>query len=122
MKKLLLLLVLVTGTMVSKAQLANTKWTGTMYVPTDAQVTLNFKKDSVEMIINENDMVGETMAYTIKDDVITLKKLSGHSPCGTDTFTVKYIIKDGKLFITPLTDPCEDRTHSWASAGYTKVK
>ena len=57
-----------------------------MYVPTDTQVTLNFKKDSVEMIINENNFIGETMAYTIKDDVITLKKLSGNSPCGTRYF------------------------------------
>ena len=121
MKTFLLSIILLTMLTVSKAQLTNTKWTGTMYIPTDAQVTLSFKKDTVDMIINENDYVGETMSYMVKDSVITLKKLSGNSPCSSGTFTVKYFIKDNKLFIEPLKDPCENRTHAWPQTGFTKV-
>ncbi len=121
MKTFLLSIILLTLVTVSKAQLTNTKWTGAMYIPTNVQVTLSFKQDTVDMIINENDYVGETMSYTVKDSVITLKKLSGNSPCGNDTFTVKYLIKDNKLFIKPLTDPCDDRTHAWPQTGFTKV-
>jgi hypothetical protein len=75
------------------------------------------------MIIVENQMVGETMTYSVKDSVITMNKTSGNSPCNIgDEFKVKYVIKDGKLFISNLSDPCDARTQSWNKEPFTRVE
>jgi hypothetical protein len=118
----LLAILLLTAT-ISKAQLKNTKWAGKLNVPDETPVILDFKTDSVNLIIEVNGMVGETMAYSVKDDVITMHKTSGNSPCNVgDVFTVKYTIKDDKLFINNLTDPCEARVQSWTGAPLIRVK
>jgi hypothetical protein len=125
MKKILVLILAIVGTLSAKAQLANTKWAGNMSVPDDVSVVLQFKADSLLLIIKprgENEFVGETMTYSLKDSTITLSKVSGNSPCGEDKFTVKYTIKDQQLFIKPLTDPCDARVGSWPKEPFVKVK
>ena len=101
----------------------NTKWQGELNVPYKTMVILNFKKDSVDMIIADNGMIGETMTYSVKDSVITMKKTGGNSPCNVDdVFRVKYLIKDDKLFISNILDPCDARVQSWSNEPLARVK
>jgi heat shock protein HslJ len=120
MKIMLICLVLLSATLISKAQLANTKWTGTMMVPDEAQVMLSFKKDSLYIIINDEPV--ESMTYSVKDSLITGNKVDGKSPCNNDTFTLKYTIKEDKLFIKDIADPCDPRLHAWVNDPFTKQK
>jgi hypothetical protein len=123
MKKLSLLALLLLTAVLSKAQLKNTKWQGMMNVPDKMSVILNFKKDSVDMLIVEYGMVGESMTYAVADSVITMKKTDGHSPCDVGgLFKVKYLIKDDKLFINNLSDPCDARSQSWNKEPFVRVK
>jgi len=116
----LIVLLITAGT--AKAQLINTKWEGKLNVPDEIKVILYFKQDSVDMIIVDDDMVGETMAYSLKDSVITMKKISGNSPCNVgDVFKVKFLIKGDKLFIHNLSDPCDERTHAWTDEPLIRV-
>jgi hypothetical protein len=108
---------------ISKAQLKNTKWQGKMNVPDLTPIVLDFKADSVNMVIVDNGMVGETMTYSVKDTIITLAKTGGNSPCNVgDVFKVKYVIKDNKLFISNLSDPCDPRAQSWTNEPFILVK
>jgi hypothetical protein len=122
MRTLSILALLLLTSAISKAQLKNTQWKGKMSVPSETTVILDFKEDSVDMIIVDNEMVGETMTYSVKDSVITMKKTSGHSPCNVgDEFKVKYLIQDDKLFISNLSDPCDARIHCWSDEPLIRV-
>ena len=123
MKIFYLLVTLLSIGMVAKAQLQNTKWAGKLYVPEETKVVLDFRKDTVDMIIVDPGFVGETMTYSVKDSVITMKKTSGNSPCNVgDGFQVKYLIKDDKLFISNILDPCDARSQAWTNEPLIRVK
>jgi len=120
MKTILICLVLVSASLISKAQLANTKWNGTMMVPSETQVTLAFKKDSLYIVINDEPV--ESMTYSVKDSLITAKKVDGKSPCNTNAFTLKYTINGDKLFIKDVADTCDPRLNAWTANPFTKQK
>ena len=123
MRTIYLVIILLSVATLSKAQLKNTKWEGKMNVPDETQVTLDFKTDSVDIVIADNGMVGESMTYSVKDSVITMKKTSGHSPCNVgDEFKVKYSIKGNQLFISNLSDPCDPRVQSWTKEPFVRTK
>ena len=105
----------------ASAQLTNTKWKGAISAPTEVEVVLQFKKDTLNIVIAGTDNVIESMKYSIKDDVITINKISGGSPCNNDvSATVKYIIKDKSLILVPVNDPCEERKNAWPVEGFIK--
>jgi hypothetical protein len=123
MKTFYFLIALLLTAAISKAQLTNTKWQGDVNIPSSATVIFDFKKDTVNMILAENSQVVETMAYSVKDSVITMKKTNGLSPCNVgDVFKVKYVINGDKLYITSLSDPCDDRVSSWTKEPLIRVK
>jgi hypothetical protein len=107
--------------LISKAQLAGTKWSGTMNVPTETNVSLEFKADTLFLAITDMGIIGETMLYTVKDSVITLKKVSGNSPCDIGgAFTVKFKTDGNRLFISVLNDPCDERKNAWTNQPFYK--
>jgi len=114
MKTLSISLLLIITCSFAKAQLAGTKWTGTMLVPEATSVSFDFKKDTLNLIINDSGEIVETMTYTVKDDIITIKKLEGHSPCDEGSLAVlKYAIKNDLLTVTVVSDACDDRKGAW---------
>lgn len=106
----------------ASAQLKNTKWKGTIAAPTDVDVELRFKADTLNIAIAGTDNVIESMKFTIKDDLITVSKLAGGSPCSNDQqATIKYSIKDNQLLLVPVTDPCDERKNAWPIEGFVKL-
>lgn len=107
----------------AKAQLSDSKWTGTMNIPSPAECIFEFKKDTVYLYLGADNSLLETMSYTIKNDTLTLVKLSGMSPCGTDTKGIYRIeVKDDKLFIKPLSDDCQERLNAFPADPFTRQK
>lgn len=121
MKKILLLIALMACITAAKAQLAKTEWSGVMSIPNETEVLLKFSTDTVQIIVKDVNYVGETMLYSVKDGVITLKKTDGNSPCNNDPFTVSYTIKDNKLSIKTLVDHCDDRANMWPANPFEKT-
>ncbi|MFZ4059096.1 MAG: hypothetical protein ACOYKE_13215 [Ferruginibacter sp.] len=99
--------------------LVNTKWEGSLNIPTEVNGGIEFKKDTM-YIMYENNIV-ETMTYKEKGDSLFIQKVSGGSPCeaelGTYTFKIAYDI----LVLNLVQDNCSERSEAFSPAGYKKV-
>jgi len=123
MKKLILILFFLGAGNFAKAQLTNTKWTGTLAVPDLMPIVLSFKADTLEVILQENGEYLETMNYKVSGDTLLLKKISGGSPCPEGSeFKVKFALQRDNLLVTPLSDDCTMRSDSWTKDHFVKVK
>jgi hypothetical protein len=123
MKASILSLIFLLTAAATQAQLKNTKWQGNMNIPNEAKVILDFKTDSVDILVGDAGQVIETMVYAVKDSIITLKKTSGNSPCNVgDEFKIKYKISDDKMWISNFSDPCDPRVQAWVTDPYVRVK
>jgi hypothetical protein len=117
-----LIAVLCAGTM-AHAQLANTKWKNTMMIPEAVECILDFTKDTAKILVADEDMLVETMLYTIKQDTLTIVKLNGTSPCDTETVgKYKFELKDDKLTIVPIADDCNDRSAAFLPDAWIRQK
>lgn len=123
MKAFFLSVVLLFAGVLAKAQLQNTKWTGVMRIPDETKVTLDFRTDTVDIIIADQMMIVETMTFAAKDSVLSMNKTSGHSPCNPgDAFKIKFIIKGDQLFLSNVTDPCDARAQAWTDQPLIRAK
>lgn len=110
-------------TLSAQSQLADTKWKNSMNVPDPVECILHFKKDTlIVMVAADPSMVVETMTYKLKNDTLTIIKLSGTSPCTEAAGVYKCVLKDEKLFITPLNDDCVERANAFTPEGWIKEK
>jgi len=100
--------------------LAQTKWEGVMNIPSPQDCILEFSKTTFN--IDFQDEVVETMSYKISGDTLTLKKLSGSSPCNTEVGQYKYLIANKKLTITLLKDDCTGRAQAFVKEGYSQME
>jgi len=122
MKLLIITLILWGGSTVAHAQLANTKWSGSMAVPELTEVTLEFKKDTVNVALTNSGDVIETATYSINGNIITLKKISGGSPCEIGSVsTLRYVLKENELTISVENDPCGPRAKAWPDEPFKKT-
>src|SRR5450631_884202 len=69
------------------AQLAGTKWEGTIKIPMqDGQlhpfaVVCSFQNDTMSMAYPLGNLPTDVMAYTEKDNIVSIRKVSGGVPC-----------------------------------------
>jgi hypothetical protein len=112
------------------AQLANTKWTGMVRIPTDSTGTLRpygvtwiFTSDTASMIYDIPEMGTEVMTYKTAKDKIMFKKVSGGVPCDTiAVLACSYAIKNDQLSLSRISDQCKPRGQADASQPFTRVK
>ncbi len=120
LKKIFILITILFCIQKINAQLANTSWSGTFKVPDDMPMIIEFKTDSLLAILPDNNQVVETDKYKLSNDTLFMTKLEGESDCDTTGATYKIAIKDGKLFVTPINDPCSQRASAWPVDGMIK--
>ena len=99
-------------------KLENTRWEGTMKIPSETYTVIEFKKDS--SFIWVDNMVIEAMSYTVSGDTLTLAKLYGSSPCAYEKGIYQFTINNNLLKIIAVNDPCHDRVAAWNAEGYKK--
>lgn len=105
------------------AQLKNTKWKGTVHSDNDIDVIFDYRSDTLEVTNIADSSSLETMTYTIKDTVLSLQKIYGQSGCNvTGTGKYKFEIKDDILYITLLSDDCDDRSSALNNSKWVKMK
>lgn len=91
------------------AQLANTKWKGTLNLDSPMDVVFNFTKDTLEVTSVDDNSSLETNIYSVQDSVLSIQKLYGQSQC--DSAAGKYIfsISGNQLTLNVKNDPCDSR-------------
>lgn len=103
-------------------QLAGTAWQGTIMVAQPATVVFEFKADTVTMSLVPSRQLLETMTYTATDSTFTWKKVSGGSPCDTQTpGTLGYKIKDDEITFTLISDACAARANAGIGEPFRKI-
>lgn len=115
----LLLLGLSARTLPAPDPLAQTRWTGLMSIPSSETVELNFSGNKFDIYLA--GQVVETSSYQTRGDTVFFRKLSGGSPCGTETGSYLYQIKANKLLFTAIKDDCQERQDAFSDEGYTKM-
>ncbi|ANI89258.1 hypothetical protein A9P82_08115 [Arachidicoccus ginsenosidimutans] len=126
MKTLIMLLIMLCAAFSLSAQqtdslnLANTKWSGTVYAGQDIDASFSFTKDTLSLLDESGEMI-EQMTYKLNADTLMLKKIQGGSPCGNEAGVYKIIIKDNKLSFIMIQDECGARKAAFENP-YTLVE
>jgi len=111
MKKIVTLTLILFAALITHAQLANTKWKGTLKLEEDVPAFFDFGKDTLKVTRFANNAPIENMAYTITDSTLTLKKTEGQSDCDNEvTGKYKIGIKGDELLLKLVSDACDDRS------------
>lgn len=110
MKSILVLLFTFFAAASVNAQLANSKWRGTLQLDNPVEVIFDFGKDSLKCVVAADNSELETMNFSVKDSVLTLKKLYGQSNCDTAEGKYKFAVKDTELTLWVMEDACTDRS------------
>lgn len=123
MKSIAITLLICGFLMDANAQLTDTKWKNIMNIPQPTECILQFKKDTLLLLVAADGSLVETMKYTIAKDTFKLYKLSGLSPCSEDIVGLYiFAIKDDKMTITPSSDDCSDRAEAFKPEAWIREK
>ncbi|MGH2566113.1 MAG: hypothetical protein ACRDE5_16460 [Ginsengibacter sp.] len=110
MKKIILVSLISFITVGVNAQLANTKWKGTLNLDSPTDAIFSFSGDTLDVLNAIDNSSMETMRFTIKDSVLTLQKLFGHSQCDTSTIgSYKFNVTGDDMTLKLMSDACDDR-------------
>ncbi|MDP9081137.1 MAG: hypothetical protein M3O71_27280 [Bacteroidota bacterium] len=121
MKKIITLVIILFTAVNTHAQLANTKWKGTLKIDEDVPTLFDFGKDTLKLTRFANGAGIENMTFTTTDSTLTLKKTEGQSDCNNDVIgKYKFSIRDGKLSLKLISDACNDRSSVLDNTVYTK--
>ena len=123
MKKISFLVLVFFASVTAHAQLKNTKWKGIINADQKYDVVFDYKNDTLEVSSADDGSNIETLTYAVKDSVLTLKKVYGKSNCdGTSIGKYNFHVKDNLLYVTLISDMCDDRTAALNNSKWTKVK
>ncbi|HEV8082456.1 MAG TPA: hypothetical protein VGP55_04600 [Chitinophagaceae bacterium] len=123
MKKVIVLIIISFITISVNAQLANTKWKGTLNIEGGMETLFNFSSDTLIVLNASSNETIETMKYVVKDSVVTLQKLYGNSECdGTTIGTYKFEIKNDAMTLSLVSDGCNDRSGAIGTMKLTSNK
>ena len=123
MKKISFFLLLAFAALGAHAQLSKTKWKGTLQLENPIEVVFDFGKDSLTVYNTADNSGLETMSYTAKAGVLSIKKAYGQSSCDDQvTGKYKYAIKDGELSLVLVSDDCADRSGVLNNTKWKKTK
>jgi hypothetical protein len=130
MRRTILLTAVVLCTLIgAKAQLAGTKWQGTIKIPMQGGVVTpfhavwEFGQDTLSVTYEGGKLPTDVMSFIEDKGVVTIHKISGGVPCENDAIgKFAYEIKNDQLFMRKLEDACLARAAADVSAPFDRVK
>ena len=122
MKKIIFLLCIVIAAVSANAQLAKTKWKGTLQLDNPIEVVFDFGKDSLSVYTVADNSALETMTFADSNNVLIIKKVYGQSDCAETEGKYKYEIKNEELVLTLVTDDCTGRSQVLNNSKWLKSK
>jgi hypothetical protein len=123
-KSRFLLTILFTGFIsISRAQLTNSKWMGSLIMDNTVSVIWNFGKDTLKVIALADSSMIETMTYKTEPGFLFISRVNGISTCDNNTIgKYKFDIRDEKLYLTAVDDACAERSGSISSDPMIRMK
>jgi hypothetical protein len=108
---------------VSGAQLAGTRWKGTIKGDNPRNVILDFKTNTCSIYTVSDSSIVEVMVYSIANKTFSVKKIEGQSDCdnvvlGNYSFAT---LKDS-MFVKKVSDDCDDRSSALDATKWIKWK
>lgn len=123
MKKTMTAILLALVSMTVSAQLANTKWVGTIKGDNPRRVYLNFLDKGCSIYTVSDSSLVEVMATAYDGNQFSLNKIDGQSDCdNATTGKYSYQVKKDSLFIKLVEDACEDRSSAITGVGFVRFK
>jgi hypothetical protein len=124
MKKTLapLIILIFCITSATHAQIQNTRWKGSLIMDSTVGVIWHFDKDTSRVITQSDSSVLETMIYKTEGGFLFLTRVSGISSCEKVTGKYKFDIREEKLYLKAVDDPCQDRADAISGDPYVKIK
>lgn len=123
MKQIIFIFLVTLVSITASAQLKNTEWKGTIHSDNDIDVLFDYGSDTLYVINVADSSSLETLTYTVKDGVITFQKIKGQSGCDTaGKGTYKFEIKENVMYVTLVSDTCDDRSSAMKDSKWVKVK
>jgi len=120
-KKLIFILLVSLLSVSLHAQLLHTKWKGAIKGDNPQNAVLKFGKDTLILYAATDGSVIETMTYSIKTNILTVRKISGQSDCdGSTTGKYLFTIKGGSLSLSLSSDACMDRSSALDKTAWMK--
>lgn len=123
MKKIILVFLCLLSYIFMQAQLRGTKWRATIKGDNPRNVIIDFKDNTMDVYAVFDSAMIETMTYTVDGQSFSVKKIDGQSDCD-NTVTGKYkfrIVKDS-MYVSVLSDPCNDRSTALNATKWIKWK
>jgi len=108
---------------ITRAQLTNSKWMGTLLMEQTVSVIWKFEKDTVTVLALADSSLIEKMTYKTEPGYLFIIRINGMSSC--DNYTIgkyKFDIRDEKLFLTAVDDACTDRSGAITSDPMIRLK
>ena len=115
------IIVLIAGAFHSNAQsLHNTAWK--MYVAgLNDTITLHIGTDSSFVTLTSGDVVIRSVVH-VSGDTLSMKDIDGQYACPNGAGIYQYAIKEDKLIMRMITDPCDDRATSINGVAWDRAK
>jgi hypothetical protein len=105
----------------TKAQLANTTWQGLIKGDAPRRVLLEFKKDSLNLMNVADSALQEKMLCSVTGNSFLVFKVNGVSDCDNTTpGKYQFEIKKDSLFISLISDKCDDRSSAINGTKYIR--
>ena len=104
--------------------ISNTTWKGTLLIPDAVDVKFTFKKDTL-YITNEASQELGTIFFTQQKDTLTIRKISGSSPCPIEAEGMYLIewLDNGKEFrLHGISDECEGRIGVFTANPFERIR
>lgn len=122
-KKTILFAAILFFTLSATAQLSGTAWKGLANIPDPYETVLQFKGDTLNLLLAEDQTLVEVMKYEIMGDTVKLTKLEGMSPCGDNSKGFyRFRVEGDKFYFVPLQDECDDRSAAFHSDPWIRQK
>jgi len=115
--------ILISGKIFSQS-IPDTKWKGILLMPNALDVTFNFKKDTL-FITNETGQEVGTIFFTQQKDTLTIRKISGPSPCPEQTqgwYRIEWLENGNKFRLHGINDECEGRMGVFTLNAFERIR
>ena len=109
MKKIIFIALVMFASATTKAQLTHTKWSGTLQLDNAVNVVFDFKADTLDVVVVEDNSTLESMIYTVQDSILTIKKIQGQSDCNDELGKYKISMQGDELMLSTIEDACGNR-------------
>lgn len=102
--------------------MANTAWQDSVNMGQVEDVIFRYGTDTVSIYSASGNELLEMMMYTIQGDSLTWKKVSGNSPCDTQTVGIYQVsIKNGEMAMKLVKDDCPPRLAALLPKPFKKI-